>query len=244
MFFKKKDGKAGTKLSAGGAKKNPAKSIGRAPLTAYELNRAEWAERNGDATVNQGRLFILAVCGFVASTAMAVALVGITPLKEVIPYEITFNRDTGETQATRITATKFVPDQVQKGYFIARWVRQMLALDPFTTERDLAEAFGLVRGKAVAEVRDFISSTQPIARIKKDRSLTRTVNISTLQFLDENIAQIRVVTQERTATGSAQQKRFVVTLHFVLEPPKDDRQMLENPIGLYIVHFNISEEMQ
>lgn len=219
-------------------------ALGNTPYTAYEASRAEWAERNGDNTVNQSRFFILALIGFGTALMMGGALWALVPLKTVVPYNITFDRDTGETTVSRITSANFVPDQVQKGYFIGRWVRHVMTLDPFTTERDLSEAFGFVRGKAIGEMREFISSTQPVARLQRDKTLTRTVAISTLQFIDANIAQVRIVTQERTAKASAPQKRFVVTIHFVLDPPATEAQMLENPIGLYIVHFSISEELQ
>lgn len=262
MFWRKKDKSAAAKPSANATKpaaqksgegrrvKHPAKAIGNAPLTAYEYNRREWAERNGDSTVNQARFFILALVGMLAAAGMAFALSGLTPLKTVIPFNITFDRETGETRATRITSAKFVPDQVQKSYFIGRWVRQLLALDPFTTERDLSEAFGFVRGKAVDEMRDYIRATQPVARLNRDSTLTRSVQITTLQYIDENIAQVRVATTERSAKGGAGgggvvlQKRFVITLHFVTEPPATEPEMLANPIGLHIVHFSISEEMQ
>ena len=42
------------------AKAQSVESIGNVPLTAYDKAKAEWAERNGDATVNQARYFVIA----------------------------------------------------------------------------------------------------------------------------------------------------------------------------------------
>ena len=133
---------------------------------------------------------------------------------------------------------------MQKRYFIAKWVKQLISLDPFTTERDLSEAYGLVRGKAIQEFTEYIRLTQPITRIKQDTALTRVVDISSIQFLADNLAQVRIVTKERTRSVDAITKRYIVSIHFVTEAPKTEQEMYQNPIGLRITHFAISEELQ
>lgn len=216
--------------------------IGNVPPTAYDRAKAEWAETVGDASVNQGRLFVLAACSIVAMVAMAFALAGLSPLKSVVPYSIHVDKVTGETRAVGITATTFSPDEKQKRFFLAKWVKQMLTWDAFTTERDLSEAYGMVRGKAIEEFRDYLAKTQPIAKLRKDTTLTRTVQPSTIQFLAENIAMVRVVTQTRSATDTVPTQRYAVLVHFAIEPPQSEAEILRNPIGMFVTHFNISEE--
>lgn len=233
-----------SKNKAPSTKKKPSiQDLGNVPLTAYDRAKAEWATLTGDAVVNQGRFFVLAVLGLIAALVMAVALRGLTPLKTVVPYSIEVDQVTGESRPVGITATRFVPDQNQKGYFLAQWAKKMLALDPFTTERDLTDAYRMIRGKAIEEFRAFMQTTQPIVRLRQDQSLTRTINLNSLTFIDTNIAQIRAIAQERSATASAAPtKRYIVTVHFVLDPPKTEREILENPLGMFITHFAISEE--
>lgn len=226
------------------AKAQSVESIGNVPLTAYDKAKAEWAERNGDATVNQARYFVIAAVSLMVVLAMSLALYGLMPLKEVVPYEITFEQSTGETQARPIKTKIFEPSSLQKRYFIAKWVKQLISLDPFTTERDLSEAYGLVRGKAIQEFTEYVRLTQPITRIKQDTALTRVVDISSIQFLADNLAQVRIVTKERTRSVDAITKRYIVSIHFVTEAPKTEQEMYQNPIGLRITHFAISEELQ
>lgn len=218
--------------------------VGNVPDTAYERAKRDWFERNGDATVNQSRFFLLSLLLLICLVLMATAIATMLPLKTVVPYSITVDVDTGRTTATEISASKYIPDQNQKSYFLSRWVRQVLSLDPFTTERDLREAFAMVRGKAIGEFREFLTATKPVGRITEDRTLTRVVDVSSIQFIDENIAQVRVITRERSANTSAVSKRHIVTMHFVLEPPASIDQILANPIGIYVVHFSITEEMR
>lgn len=219
-------------------------SIGNAPPTAYERARAEWAERNGDSTVNQGRLFVIATVSLLITLAMAVAIASLLPLKEAIPYEINFDRDTGETSVVAIKTRPFEPDEIQKRYFIAKWVQTLMRIDPLTIERDLTEGFKLVRGKGINEFKEYISKTQPIKRVRENSTLTRSVEISNIQFLGENIAQVRVVATERTAQEKFDPRRYNAIVHFVIDPPKTEAEMYANPIGLRITHFDISEDLQ
>ncbi len=219
-------------------------SIGNVPPTAYERARAEWAERNGDSTVNQGRLFVIATVSLLITLAMAVAIASLLPLKEAIPYEINFDRDTGETSVVAIKTRPFEPDEIQKRYFIAKWVQTLMRIDPLTIERDLTEGFKLVRGKGINEFKEYISKTQPIKRVRENSTLTRSVEISNIQFLGENIAQVRVVATERTAQEKFDPRRYNAIVHFVIDPPKTEVEMYANPIGLRITHFDISEDLQ
>lgn len=221
-----------------------AANLKNSPLTAYDKAKAEWNRLNGDTVVNQGRFFVLAALMALAVIGMAGAIFALTPLKTVIPYTVQVDKITGETRALGITAERYTPNQQQMGYFIARFTQQLISLDPFLTENNLIESFRFVRGKAIEEFREYMQKNQPIVRIKQDPSLTRTVTINSLQFLDQNIAQVRITTQERSSERSttAPARRYVVVLHFVIDPPTDERVILQNPIGIYITHFSISEE--
>lgn len=225
------------------AKPKNVADLGNAPPTAYDRAKAEWAERMGEATVNQGRLFVIAAGSILGMIALAFALAGLAPLKSVVPYSIHVDKVTGETRAAGITAAAFTPDEKQKRFFLAKWVKQMLTLDAFTTERDLSDAYGMVRGKAIEEFRDYLQKTQPIAQLRRDTTLTRTVQPNTIQFLADNIAMVRVATQTRSATDTVPAKRYAVLIHFAIEPPQSEAEILRNPIGMYVTHFNISEEM-
>jgi len=150
---------------------------------------------------------------------MAVAIASLLPLKEAIPYEINFDRDTGETSVVAIKTRPFEPDEIQKRYFIAKWVQTLMRIDPLTIERDLTEGFKLVRGKGINEFKEYISKTQPIKRVRENSTLTRSVEISNIQFLGENIAQVRVVATERTAQEKFDPRRYNAIVHFVIDPP-------------------------
>lgn len=225
-------------------KKQRIEDVGNVPPTAYDRAKAEWAQRNGDSTVGQARLFVLAAGLVVGLIIMGIAFARMLPLKTAVPYQITFDQSTGKTDARPIKIENFSPSEVQRRYFLAKWVSELLRIDPFTIERDLASAYSIVRGKAVDEFRTYLSSNQVISRVQQDRSLIQTVDMSSLQFLSEGVAQARVVTRQRTGNTVGEPKRSILTIHYGIEPPTTEAEMLANPVGLFITHFAISEELQ
>lgn len=232
-----------------GTKRKQAKAptieeVGNAPPTAYDRAKAEWAERNGNSTVNQSRLFVIAMGLLLLLGLLAYAMNQMLPLKTTIPYQITFDPSTGNTEAKPIKIKDFSPTEVQRRYFLAKWVSNLLTIDPFLIERNLAEAFRISRGKAVDEFRTYLQSSQAVTRVQQDRSLVRTVDLSSLQFIGDGVAQARVVTRERTANAVSDPKRFILTIHYGIEPPTTEAEMLSNPVGLFITHFAIAEELQ
>lgn len=218
--------------------------IGNVPPTAYDRAKAEWAERNGNATVNQARLFVIAVGLLLGLIILGFALTQMLPLKTAVPYQITFDQGSGKTEARPIKVENFSPTEVQRRYFLAKWVRDLLTIDPYTIERSLADAFRISRGKAIDEFRTYVKDTQVITRVQQDRSLIRTVDLSSLQFIGEGVAQARIVMRERTQASVGDPKRYILTLHYGIEPPTTESEMLSNPVGLFITHFAIAEELQ
>lgn len=220
-----------------------ARDLGNAPPSAFDAARAEWAERNGDNTVNQSRFFVLGALGWITAIVLGFAVLGLAPLKSVVPYSITTDKVTGQTRAVGITAEQYTPSRAQKSYEMATWARLAVGIDPFTLERDIKDSMRRLRGKAIDEYRDFLTSTQPVLRSQKDRTLTRTVElINAPTYLQENVAQLRIKTQERTSGENFAPERYLVTIHFVTEPPKSEEEILDNPVGFYIVHFSIAKE--
>lgn len=52
-----------------------------------------------------------------------------------------------------------------------------------------------------------------------------------------------LTTTERQGTGEDVIKKNIrLTLHYVLDAPKTEADLLANPLGIYVVFFNESEE--
>lgn len=221
-----------------------AKQIGNAPHVAYEQAKAEWAERMGDSVVDKSRLFIIAALLACCLLGMIIAFNVLLPLKSTVPVQIETDKLTGEVSPRIIQAQDFKPTDISKKYFIGRWIRNVINLDPALTESNLRDAFQFVRGKAIDEYKDFIDKTKPLVRLAEDKTLTRKTDILTFNFMTETVANVRFQTEERRAGATPVIKRYAALIHFEVVPPTTEKETMENPLGIFITDFSFSEETQ
>ena len=92
--------------------------------------------------------------------------------------------------------------------------------------------------------RSLLKKTNVFAEMKSDSSLRRTAEISSITFVQERVALIRLVTTTRSTTRASEEKRFILNINFEIDPPKEEAKFLDNPIGLYITHFDFREELK
>lgn len=218
------------------------KQLKNAPLTDYEKARIQWFENYGSAVVEKNRYFALTVLLTLVVIALGMALMTMAPLKSVVPYVIRVSND-GHVTADPAGAMPYQPGDKEKKYFLGRWTKNLLTLDPVLTERLLTEAYEVTRGKASDEFTDFLKRTQPIEKVKSDPLLTRTASISSISFVEGNVALIRVETETRRMSTEKIVDKYLVTIHYDIIPAKTDREILNNPIGLFITHFDVSEDL-
>ncbi len=225
------------------SKKSAAPSVpSNAPLTAFEQARIEWFERYGSAIVDKNRAYVLTVLLAAAVFAMGYALASIAPLKTVVPYVIKV-AESGVATPLNAAAQGYQPGEAERRYFLAQWVNKVLTLDPFLTDRNLIEASGLTRGKAIKELTDWVKVEKPFEAVRTDQSLTRVVQINTVSFLNDGVALVRVSTETRSLNKSASTKRYMVTIHYAVVPPLTEAEIYKNPVGLFVTHFSIQEEL-
>lgn len=220
------------------------RSLDDAPNVAFEKAKQVWAERMGEPIVERNRWFLVSIVLLIGLVACLSALNMLMPLKTAVPMIIKIDRATGEIVGKPVEVAAFKPGEAEKKYFITRWIRDIIDLEPGITERNLREAFGFVRGKASDEYKDFMKQTRPLARLMEEKTLTRKTDIVSFNFTTENAASVRFQTEERQAGASPVIKRYAAFITYEIYPPKTDREIVENPLGLFITHFTIAEELK
>jgi len=215
-----------------------------APPQAALPARDAWFEAYAVPVVERARYFTLSVVLSLAVVAAAIAIAALVPLKTVVPFVIE-RGENGAVAAIPAAAQKYVPGVAEKRYFIAQWAKKLLTIDHYFTEPYLSDAYLLTRGKATAEFTDWLQKNTPIAELQKDPSLTRTVSISSVSLLQDEVALVRLATERRSmANPAATRARFVLTVHFTVQPPRTEEELFRNPIGLFITHFAINDDLE
>jgi type IV secretory pathway TrbF-like protein len=219
------------------------RTMGNAPQTAYQKAEGKFYEIYGSSKVESSRWFVFSMVLLVVVIALALSIAKTMPLKTVVPYIVQVDKVNGAA-AHPVSAVNFSPDTNVKSYFLSQWVYKLLTIDPFLTRDNIKAAYLLTRDKASKEYTEYLNEDKPIERLVKDPSLTRTVRINSLNpGAEQNIAIIRVTTEERSGTSAVKVKRYMLTIHYAIVPPTTEEEIRVNPVGIYITHFVINEEI-
>ena len=203
-------------------------------------------KRNLSPRLEANRMAILLFTSVLANVVLSFCFVGLMPLKERIPYFVSSNRETGLVQVSSTVAQKFTPTEQNIKYFAARFVRELLIIDPYRTKSEYLPAVKtVVLGKAKSQVNEFLTADTTLERMAKDPSLERNIEIERITILPsaENVVEAVVKLITLSGNNAAQTGTKVVSMHYALEPVKSDAEALRNPIGFYVTQFVIDDEL-
>ncbi|NDU86135.1 MAG: type IV secretion system protein [Ferrovum sp.] len=216
---------------------------GAPPVVQPRVARS-WFEVQGAVVVERNRWFLVSLFLSGALVLTGGALLGLLPLKTVVPFVLE-KAENGAVSVTSVQAQAYRPGDAEKRFFLAQWVRQLLTIDPHLSPTYLAEAYQVTRSKATVEFTDWIQRNQPMAELRKDPTLTRTVSISSVSIIEDGAALVRVVTERRNSGNPlAQIEKFVITMHFSVVPPEREEDILKNPAGLFVTHFLVNTDLE
>lgn len=210
------------------------------PAVAQPDAVRQFAELVGDPAVHASRAFVANILLIVTVLMLGLALWQILPLKTAVPYivETTEHGVVGRV----VEARQYRPEQRLIKSEIGRWVERLMLIDPHRTRDMLRQATSLVRGKAVAQLKDLIDQDQAFRRMLETPGLVRTVDATTVDVSKEGIAFVFVTTTERVSSGPAKVQRWRMTLHYGLVPPGTEAEIMANPLGLAITHIERMQE--
>lgn len=214
------------------------------PAAVFEEGANKFAEIYGSSLVSAGRMFVVAVVALLLAILSVGAVVALTPLKEVTPYVIEVNAGTGLV-GKPIEVQKVTPNIAVVKAELARWAEAVYTIDPLRTNDLFKYANVRARGKAIAQFSEFRGREKVFERLQKEAGLVREVQVTSVDASQTGMAFIFLKTLERSGNQSADEsrmKRFRLTIHYQLDPPKQESDLLVNPLGFFVNYFNEAEE--
>lgn len=214
------------------------------PAGAFDDGREEFAEIYGSATANSARMFVLACLALILSIAMAITVATLLPLKETAPWLVPYDKTSGLVDRP-IEVVKVTPNEAVVKAELAKWVDWVYTIDTLRTTELYKSANSRARDKAIGQFTEFRIREKTFERIQKEPGLSREVKVSSVDASQTGIAFVFLTTTERSSAGQSSAdkvKRYRLTLHYQLDPPKNQADLLVNPLGIYVTFFNEAEE--
>jgi type IV secretion system protein VirB8 len=206
-----------------------------------KLKIKSWYSNRYQIVVVQRNLLLLFTLVSMLSVAVAVIFVkNIMSSKSLEPYVIEVEEKTGvATMVSQLTSQNFTGDQAIRKYFINEFIHAASAYDAKTYKADV-EKVRLFSTPSVFS--DFRSRINP-RELGVDQKID--VRIKSVQFTDNNTAQIRLVQQlDNPASNAPKLQDQVITMNFYFSDIQlTMEERLINPLGFQVSKYLIAEEV-
>lgn len=202
------------------------------------------------ATVGRNRWFLIGVIALILAGIEALALVFLTPLKNVEPYVIQVDNKSGMTTVLKPlkdgNESRLTEEEAVTKSFIVKYVIARETYDP----QDLNRNYDLVRLMSspdeARKFNDAVANGNPNSPVERYKiTTTRTVRIRSVSFLDQKkkIAQVRFVTTETTRNETKEEYWVAILTFRYINAPMDENDRLNNPLGFQTISYRIDQEI-
>jgi type IV secretory pathway component VirB8 len=214
------------------------------PIALYADAAGKFAEIWGSSKVGEMRMFLIAFLCCVMALGSIGTVLTLLPLKEVRPWHVTSNSVTGEVSRP-VQIEKIDPNIAVVKAELARWAEAVYAIDPLRTSEALRWANQRTADKALGQFAEFRTRERIFERINREPDMVREVKITAVDASQRGTAFIFLTTTERVGSTSPapdKVKRYRVTLNYKIVPATQEKDLLANPLGLYVTFFSDTEE--
>ncbi len=222
-----------SKFSFAQKKQEPKQDNDRLKIKSWYANRYQMV-------VVQRNILILFTTVSMIAVAMAVVFVNkIMASKSLEPYVIEVERKTGvPVVVEQMSAQQFAADEMIRKYFINQYIHAASAYDPKTYKMDSDKVRLFSTPGVYLEFKNRINAKDLGANSSIE------VRIKSVQFPNQNTAQIRLTRQIDMDGFQATTKNEIITMNFYfadLNLTLEER--LINPLGFQVSKYLISEEI-
>lgn len=198
----------------------------------------------------------IAGASLLTAVIMAIAIMFLTPLKEVEPYLVRVDNNTGQTDIVTVLANaeSDYGEEVAK-FFATNYVRLVEGYDWYTVSTTFKKALLFSSPEEQNRLNNkFASPTAPHKVYKKNKRVE--IQIDNVSFIDENLIQVRFTKNIVPTDGGAYNPQDgsvspnpivtqgIATIGYdYVNVPEVDEVRLVNPLGFTVYTYKTSEVM-
>ena len=214
----------------------------KAPVTPYEAAEGIWDRKIGSARVQAYNWRLMALGLLAACLCLVASLVFMSTKSSVTPYVVEVGPD-GARAVGLATAEKYIPKDQEIKYFLNQFIlkTRTIPTDAVVSKQNWTAAFAMLRPAAAEKLTSIVKKENPVGRIGRE---TAQVNVLVIVPVSKNTWQIRWGEDIYNAGGGLKEA-YKMTGLFTLEfgTPSTEKELVSNPLGMYITDFSWSREM-
>jgi type IV secretion system protein VirB8 len=221
-------------------------------VEAYLAEAASWdADRIAQTRRSARTAWWVAGAGWTCALTVAMALLGLMPLKRVEPFVIRVDNTTGLVDVVPVYAGQEAMPEAVTRYFLDHYVTTCERFNFSTAESDYQECGAFhssLRNQAWYALWNKTNPASPLNLYKDGTTIhAQVTSVSFFTRADgvTDLAQVRYYKGQRQA-GSAEETRsyFIASIRYTFAAPSTDPQVRRwNPLGFKVVDFKPEPEV-
>ena len=225
------------------ASKDPNELEGKA-YDHYKAGREKWNERYGDYIEQAKNWRLAAILSALTALVALIGIIMIATQKKYVPYVVEVDK-LGKAAhvgfADRVSTTD---QRIIKAYlvrFLTDW-RTVIA-DPIAQKKSIDQLYTMIPlgSPALEKVNTHFKDNSPF---QLAQSQTVSINVISVLPISDKTWQIEWAETTRNLAGIiVKQTRWRTSLTIALNPPQNEALMLINPLGIFVMDLNWSQEI-
>jgi len=210
-----------------------------AATTPYQKAKQEWDERIGVTAVQAKNWRFIAFLSLIISILLLIMLIISLSMDDskVFVAQVT---KTGQVVNVVPLQKAYTPTQAQEEYFVGQFISlaREIPLDPVLAKHNWLKAYGFLTERASVQLNKYFQKNDPTKNLGKQ---TVTVKINDINAVSKHSYHVDWIETTVNNSGQVTQTRnYSAVFTLTSTPPKTQKEILENPLGIYIVNFHIS----
>lgn len=210
-------------------------------------NRNWYKDRYQYVLVQRKLLTVITILSLVCTLATVIVISQLTPLKTVEPFVIQVDQKSGITQVVDpLTVKELTANEAVNNFFIVEYIRSRESY----SVSDLGRNYNVVRilSESIKVYPQFVSEADPnnphsnAARLGSTG--TRSVKFESITYLNPQLAQARVLIEEKSdSSGYTQQHKIILIGFEYVKMNLTNEERYINPLGFRVTEYRIDEDV-
>ena len=191
--------------------------------------------------------WIIASIAIIATMLCVIALVAITPLKELVPYVITVDSHTGYMEIAKPLAEGKGGLSKQRAitdYLAVRYIQTRESYNSATTRMNYATVQALSDGLAAKEhheIWDALDDANPTLTLGIEGVID--IHIRGVEHLNDRTLQVRFQRKMRKDNRITQGNYTAILTYSYSNAKQTNAERLENPLGFKVINYRVAQDL-
>lgn len=213
------------------------------PVTPYQRAKEEWDNRIGNARVQAFNWRLCALASLGLCIILAFGLIYQSSKSMVTPYVVQVDGDGLVKAIGPAKESNYVPQEKEIKYFLSQLVQKtrMIPLDPVVAKQNWVSAYAFMLPSAAAKMNEIVKAENPMAKVGQE---TVQVDINVIVRMSKDTYQVRWKEDTFSKEGAPKASCKMTGLFTIaFSTPRTEKELMVNPLGLYIKDFSWSKEL-